>query len=544
MKKIKKLKQISIFCMTTMLSVLSPMTVFAKTITVDGTTYDSSDGYFEAYGKVYNINDAQKNNFVAERNWQEDNIFGYLFDDLYAIPTFDYTNEDGYFVTATSEHGVLDPSFIDENSEFYHGLDYEISKSDLEGKRLYIGDNVFDSISDFTFADTGITGELVLPDSIHRIEERAFKNTKLTDVTIPSSVTYIDEAAFYMCDDLKTITLDNVKITNDIGNSVHFPTLYTNNGTGEPISKLEPNVVYNDVLARKANTFRVKYLDTDATSGTAPDLEDVDKNSEYKIQHKGTLSKSGYECVGWNDGTNTYKCGEIITVTEDMTLTPVWEVKTNVPDLETGDNTANTDNSNTDITGNGTDNGSGDSVDDTVNLSNETNDSGLKTPVDSDSTTPKSKRPTVLRSIIGTVIAGGVVVGLTATGTFKKLYLALLLLLFKKKRVIFKGIIENDNSAVKVEGNKDENTLNDIISTYHTIPEIIDCVKVLNAKTVFPPFTKMLISHVDANGIIENTFDANEEKMYDLLSEASGNVTVTLYNATYNVECELNFNLK
>ena len=540
MKKIKKLKQISIFCMTTMLSVLSPMTVFAKTITVDGTTYDSSDGYFEAYGKVYNINDAQKNNFVAERNWQEDNIFGYLFDDLYAIPTFDYTNEDGYFVTETSEHGVLDPSFVDENSEFYHGLDYEISKSELEGKRLYIGDNVFDSISDFTFADTGLIGELVLPDSIHRIDEYAFKNTKLTDVTIPSSVTYIDEAVFYMCDDLKTITLDNVKITNDIGNSVHFPTLYTKNGTGEPISKLEPNVVYNDVLSRKANTFRVKYLDTDATSGTAPDLEDVDKNSEYKIQHKGTLSKSGYECVGWNDGKNTYKCGETITVTEDMTLTPVWEVKTNVPDLETGDNTGNTDNSNIDITGNG----SGDSVNDTANLSNETNDSVLKTPVDSDSTTPKSKRPTVLRSIVGAIVAGGVVIGLTVTDTFKKLYLALLLLLFKKKRVIFKGIIENDNSAVKVEGNKDENTLNDIISTYHTVPEIIDCVKVLNAKTVFPPFTKMLISHVDANGIIENTFDANEEKMYDLLSEASGNVTVTLYNATYNVECELNFNLK
>ena len=801
------------------------------TFVVDGTTYDSNDGYFEAYGKVYNINNAIKRNFVAERNWQADIIFGYLFDDLYAIPTFDYTNEDGYFVPAASGsgHNVLDPSFGDD-----------ISKSDLEGKKLFIGDNVFTSISDFTFADTGIVGELVLPNSIRRIEKRAFKNTNLTNVTIPSGVTYIDDAVFYMCEDLETITLNNVKITNDIGDSVHFPTLYTNNGTGEPIDKLESYVLYNDILAKpRITTYTITYLDTNATGGSAPSSDTVNASSNYEIK-SGALARDGYLFKGWNDGTNTYNPGDIITVTGNITLSPVWDrviptytitytntgatdgtapaaeivnenesyviksgslsrtgyifkgwsdgitiyqagdsvmitnnltlspvweldissggsggstpttytityLGTNstsgsVPSLSdpvventaypvkgkgtlardgyifkgwsngittyqpgdiitvtssmtlspvweiqiftvtylstnaTGGSTPSTDtvnantvyvvksgtltrtnytfkgwkiqgssdtvyvagdtititsniilspvweeisgtgggnNSNTgsgdngnnggsnnngdsgDNTDNGNgdngdniepspekplvvppvitpdikpvtptapdnnnrvteaddyvssdNNGSGDSIDEAVILSNEANDGALKAPVNTDDNIPKSKRPIVLRSIIGTVIAGGVIIGLTATGTFKSLYLTLLLLLFRKKRATFKGVLTTEErNSVKVELNKEEETLSDIISTYHTISEIVERVRMLHSKTTLPPFTRMLISYVDASDTIEMTLNANEEKMYDLLADIHGNVNVTIYNTTYDVECELNFTL-
>ena len=38
--------------------------------------------------------------------------------------------------------------------------------------------------------------------------------------------------------------------------------------------------------------------------------------------------RTGYTFVGWKDGENVYRAGETITVTEDKTLTAVWEART------------------------------------------------------------------------------------------------------------------------------------------------------------------------------------------------------------------------
>ncbi len=60
--------------------------------------------------------------------------------------------------------------------------------------------------------DTNIT----IPDKINGIEvgsikERCFKNSNIESVTLPSSVTLIEQQAFYGCDNLKSINLSNVK---------------------------------------------------------------------------------------------------------------------------------------------------------------------------------------------------------------------------------------------------------------------------------------------------------------------------------------------
>lgn len=60
--------------------------------------------------------------------------------------------------------------------------------------------------------DTNIT----IPDKINGIEvgsinERCFKNSNIESVTLPSSVTSIEQQAFYGCDNLKSINLSNVK---------------------------------------------------------------------------------------------------------------------------------------------------------------------------------------------------------------------------------------------------------------------------------------------------------------------------------------------
>lgn len=60
--------------------------------------------------------------------------------------------------------------------------------------------------------DTNIT----IPDKINGIEvgsinERCFKNSNIESVTLPSSVTSIEQQAFYGCNNLKSINLSNVK---------------------------------------------------------------------------------------------------------------------------------------------------------------------------------------------------------------------------------------------------------------------------------------------------------------------------------------------
>jgi lactocepin len=59
-----------------------------------------------------------------------------------------------------------------------------------------------------------------IPDSVKRIERSAFWDSNLTSITIPNSVTEIDEYAFMYCDNLISIVIpDSVK---EIGNSIFY----------------------------------------------------------------------------------------------------------------------------------------------------------------------------------------------------------------------------------------------------------------------------------------------------------------------------------
>ena len=447
--------------------------------TVDTVNYNTDDGYFVAFGKVYNINDALKTNVAATKDGTT--IYGYLFDDLYAVPT------DGITVT----DATLSPVWSDEG----------VNKSELSGKKLYIGDNVFSTIGSRTVGCyiyhaftgcSGFTGDLVIPDSVTKIDSyafdgctgftgnlvipnsvtiiggAAFRNCKFTGnlvipdsvtminesafdgctgftgnlvipdsvtkinrfifkgctglsgdlvipdsvtkigqaafagctgftgtLNIPSSVTSIDYSAFEGCTGLsgdlvipdsvtkidnytfrdcsgftgnlvipssvtsigsfafngcsnietitvpssvtsintyafssKYVTLNNVTITNDIGDYSHFSkTMYTNAGRGESIRKLEPNVLYNDTLYYK-ELRDVTYTNDGATSGSAPEAHiGIDKGSRITLS-TGTLVKESYILAGWTDGTNTYLPNATITVNDNMTLSPVWEIDT------------------------------------------------------------------------------------------------------------------------------------------------------------------------------------------------------------------------
>lgn len=90
-------------------------------------------------------------------------------------------------------------------------LDYYILK---DGESEFVVDDgtYWCGIKAYLGNDTNIT----IPDKINGIEvgsinERCFENSNIESVTLPSSVTSIEQQAFYGCDNLKSINLSNVK---------------------------------------------------------------------------------------------------------------------------------------------------------------------------------------------------------------------------------------------------------------------------------------------------------------------------------------------
>ncbi len=74
-------------------------------------------------------------------------------------------------------------------------------------------------------------------------------------------------------------------------------------------------------------TYTVTYT-VGATEGVAPAAETVEEGKTFTIPANYTVYADGKTLTGWTDGTKTYQIGEIVTVTGDMTLTPVFVTNT------------------------------------------------------------------------------------------------------------------------------------------------------------------------------------------------------------------------
>ena len=70
----------------------------------------------------------------------------------------------------------------------------------------------------------------------------------------------------------------------------------------------------------KDRTFTVTYVLLDGKTRT----ETVDYGKTVTLVEE---PRTGYTFVGWKDGENVYRAGETITVTEDKTLTAVWDAR-------------------------------------------------------------------------------------------------------------------------------------------------------------------------------------------------------------------------
>ena len=67
--------------------------------------------------------------------------------------------------------------------------------------------------------------------------------------------------------------------------------------------------------------------------GNVPSLEYVEPNTNYTLSAAFFMYKEGYTLSGWNDGTNDHAIGSNMTITGNVTLTPVYVANT----VELGD---------------------------------------------------------------------------------------------------------------------------------------------------------------------------------------------------------------
>lgn len=68
--------------------------------------------------------------------------------------------------------------------------------------------NEFDIRGGILYKYTGNSATVVIPDSVHRIHEKAFRHcAAITSVEVPDSVTWIEWGAFSFCENLECIKL-------------------------------------------------------------------------------------------------------------------------------------------------------------------------------------------------------------------------------------------------------------------------------------------------------------------------------------------------
>ena len=87
------------------------------------------------------------------------------------------------------------------------------------------------------------------------------------------------------------------------------------------VTKINPA----DIPSEATVTFAVG---DSGAEGVAPAAKKVEIGSTVKVPANTTLYTEGKTLTAWTDGTNQYKAGDEITVTEDITLTPVFTANT------------------------------------------------------------------------------------------------------------------------------------------------------------------------------------------------------------------------
>ena len=162
---------------------------------------------------------------------------------------------------------------------------------------------------------------------------------------------------------------------------------------------------------------------------------------------------------------------------------------------------------------------------------------------------PFWKRPVVkrvARAVLATLVTGAVGITLGVTGAFNYIYMLLLCLLFKRRKIKFHGILTDDeNKFIEFRGKTENDKLvQQIIDENPEFSTMISSIIGTEQWTVLPPNTKMDVSYFDDGEVVTHTYDANEDELFKDLEKLIGkDVTVNIYCTKANIEIELKYKL-
>ena len=208
------------------------------------------------------------------------------------------------------------------------GCDESATNINLRNGTVGIADRAFNH----RLALTNVT----VPSGVTFVGNGAFAYCKMTSITIPNSVTYIGKGAFEKCEDLQCIVLPFVGSTPNGTVNTHFGYIFgadsnTDNANYVPKSltkvsfrgtakdfTIDENAFYGLTGVTVVQEFRVEYNYGD---GFGNRIQYVSKGSFAPKPADAT--KDGYRLVGWFHGDREWNF-DTDTVTGDVTLTARW----------------------------------------------------------------------------------------------------------------------------------------------------------------------------------------------------------------------------
>lgn len=192
------------------------------------------------------------------------------------------------------------------------------------------------AIQDSAFARNKLERVTFSGSGLKTIGMNAFTDNLLTEIVLPRTLTAIDYGAFYG-NPLTTVMLPaNVTMGTQIfaGNpNPSAPTLTLISPTDNDLTSGTDSYAMANHYNWKASAFRVRYDGNGQSNGESPvDSKTYDFYQDVTILLPGTLTKDGYTFKGWNDrpdgNGNAFAAGSTrssLSVDTDVTLYATWE---------------------------------------------------------------------------------------------------------------------------------------------------------------------------------------------------------------------------
>lgn len=174
-------------------------------------------------------------------------------------------------------------------------------------------------IGKYAFRDCVSLEKIVIPDGVLAIQDSAFEGCEaLSDVKLGEGLTTIGDEAFVDCVSLTEIKIP--KSAEELGGEIF---------TG--CDEIVVTVYYGSAAMDYCEEYEYSY--TAICTVELYSDEELISTGEYTLGEslilpENTVTKEGYDFVGWEINSETYNSGDSVTIDVNLTINAVWEIQT------------------------------------------------------------------------------------------------------------------------------------------------------------------------------------------------------------------------